>query len=387
MISLPRKLLIGGGKINDINIILKEFKYNKPLIITDNFLTNNGTLDKLIKPLNENNDIKYGIFNDTIPDPTTDSIDKIKEELIKNKYDSIIALGGGSPMDSAKAAAVLSTHGGKMRDYKAPYQFNDKSLPIIAIPTTAGTGSEVTKFTIISDTETDEKMLCIGEAYLPICAIVDYELTLSMPYRLTVDTGIDSLCHAMEAYVSEKRNPFSDTSALSSLTKISKYIRLAANEPNNHEARENMMLAATEAGIAFSNASVTLIHGMSRPLGYAYHIPHGLSNAQLAPQITKFSIQGRVDRYSQVARAMGLVDHNISNEDAAELLPKKLLELNKELKVPTLKDFGVDKESFNKNLTNMAKAAIASGSPNNNPIIPNENEIKNLYSNIYNGIF
>ena len=178
----------------------------------------------------------------------------------------MIGLGGGSPIDSAKAMAVLAVHGGKMRDYKAPHVQDEAGLPIIAIPTTAGTGSEATRFTIITDDERDEKMLCIGLAFLPIAALVDYELTLSMPARLTADTGVDAITHAIEAYVSRRANPFADALALAAMRTLWDNIRVAYTDPADRNAREKMMLGATQAGIAFSNSSVALVHGMSRAM-------------------------------------------------------------------------------------------------------------------------
>ncbi len=161
---------------------------------------------------------------------------------------------------------------------------------MIAIPTTAGTGSECTRFTVITDTERDEKMLIAGLGALPLAAIVDYELTYSVPPRTTADTGVDSLTHALEAFVSRRANPFSDALAVSAMALIGQHIRTAYAEPRNAAAREGMMLGATQAGLAFSNASVALVHGMSRPIGAHFHVPHGLSNAMLLPAITRFSV-------------------------------------------------------------------------------------------------
>src|SRR6202011_326755 len=192
------------------------------------------------------------------------------------------------------AIAVLAVHGGPMRKFKAPFQQSEPGLPIIAIPTTAGTGSEATRFTIISDEKSGEKMLCIGVAYLPRAAIVDYELTLSKPMRLTADTGVDSLTHAIEAYVSKLANPFADGFALTAMKAIWQNLPTACFEPQNRPAREAMMLAATQAGIAFSNSSVALVHGMSRPIGAKFHVPHGLSNAMLLPTVTEYSVSAAV---------------------------------------------------------------------------------------------
>ena len=185
----------------------------------------------------------------------------------------------------------------------------ENNIPIIAIPTTAGTGSEVTKFTIITNEKTDEKMLCVGPAFMPIAAIVDYELTYSVPQRTTADTAIDSLTHAIEAFVSKKSNLFSDTQAISAMELIAPNIRRAYNNGKDQEAREKLMTGATLAGIAFSNSSVALVHGMSRPIGAFYHVPHGLSNAMLLPTVTEFSIPAAPERYSKCAKAIGIANN------------------------------------------------------------------------------
>merc|ERR1712087_36524 len=220
-------------------------------------------------------------------------------------------------------------------------------------------------------------------AYLPVAALVDYEFSMSMPARLTADTGIDALCHAMEAYVSRKSNPVSDTFALQALSHIGKSLRTAYHDGQNHAARESMMLASTHAGMAFSNSSVTLIHGMSRCIGANFHVPHGLSNAMLAPLVTKFSVPGAVDRYADVARSLGFCGPTVSNEEAAASVPGGLADLCKELKVPTLQEFGVKQDHFDRVVPQMAVDAIASGSPGNNPIIPDPSQVEALYRQIW----
>mmetsp|Transcript_10504 Transcript_10504/g.18559 ORF Transcript_10504/g.18559 Transcript_10504/m.18559 type:complete len:388 (-) Transcript_10504:265-1428(-) len=381
-VPLPSRMLVGGGVVKQVGSLVRELGLSRPLLVSDPFLGSNGIV-KTVSNAMQN--VKHDVFTDTIAEPTTDSIDKLRAALETGRYDSIVAVGGGSPMDSAKAAAVLAVHGGQMRDYKAPFQMNEPSLPIVAIPTTAGTGSEVTQFTIVTDSQTEEKMLCVGNAYIPAAAVVDYELTLTMPPRLTADSAIDAMCHAMEAYVSVKRNPHSQKLSLDALSKLSNNIRQACENPSDHKAREALMLGSNEAGIAFSNSSVTLIHGMSRPIGALFHVPHGLSNAMLAPAVTAFSVAGAVGHYADVARAMGMCASGVSNEDAAEALPKELFSLANELKVPSLKDWGVDEELFRKAIPTMAAAALASGSPNNNPRVPTQEEIESLYMTIFRG--
>eukprot|EP00658_Telonema_sp_P-2_P035254 TRINITY_DN25670_c0_g1_i3.p1 TRINITY_DN25670_c0_g1~~TRINITY_DN25670_c0_g1_i3.p1 ORF type:complete len:353 (-),score=85.65 TRINITY_DN25670_c0_g1_i3:104-1162(-) len=314
VVALPRLMLVGGGSARQIPTVLSRLGVSKPFIVTDKFLNSNGTVQTVTDALAADS-LPHRVFDDTIPDPTTDSVEAVLQALKEGDHDCIIAVGGGSPIDTSKAVAMLAEHGGKMRDYKAPFMMDKPCLPTIAVPTTAGTGSEVTKVTIISDSESGEKMLCMGLSYQPVAAVVDYELTLSKPYRLTADTGIDAMCHALEAYVSKKANLFSDQMALSALKAIGEHLVTACNEPENAKAREAMMMASTCAGVAFSNASVTMVHGMSRPIGAHFHVPHGMSNAMLVPAVTEWSVEHNVPRYAEAARVLGFSTPGCSDED------------------------------------------------------------------------
>ena len=381
-IILPKFMNIGGGTIKSITDILKKINCNNPVIITDKIMVKLNIIEPLEKALTDMQ-IRYKIFDDTMPEPTAKSIENGVSTLKNGSFDCIIAFGGGSPIDSAKAISLLATKGGLIEDYKFPFINLENNIPIIAIPTTAGTGSEVTKFTIITNEKTDEKMLCVGPSFMPIAAIVDYELTYSVPQRTTADTAIDSLTHAIEAFVSKKSNLFSDTQAISAMELIAPNIRRAYNNGKDQEAREKLMTGATLAGIAFSNSSVALVHGMSRPIGAFYHVPHGLSNAMLLPTVTEFSIPAAPERYSKCAKAIGVANIDDSIEDANKKLLDELKQLNLDLEVPTLEEFGVKKETFFQNIDTMATQAIASGSPNNNPIVPNHNELVSLYKKLW----
>jgi len=206
---------------------------------------------------------------------------------------------------------------------------------------------------------------------------------MSMPWELTAATGVDAMCHAMEAYVSKRRNPFSASMSLAALSKIGRNLREVCINPTNAAAREAMMLASTEAGIAFSNSSVTLIHGMSRPIGAEFHVPHGLSNAMLAPKVTEFSVPGAVAEYAECARVMGMAEHGSSDSSAVDKLIQGLYDLNTDLKIKTMSQWGIDSSAFQKAIPKMAKDALASGSPNNNPKVPTQEEVEQLYKNIY----
>jgi alcohol dehydrogenase class IV len=272
-----------------------------------------------------------------------------------------------------------------MRDYKVPVSADKGALPVIAIPTTAGTGSECTRFTVITDTERDEKMLIAGLGALPLAAIVDYELTYSVPARTTADTGIDSLTHALEAFVSKRANPFSDALAVSAMALIGRHIRTAYAEPRNAAAREGMMLGATQAGLAFSNASVALVHGMSRPIGAHFHVPHGLSNAMLLPAVTRFSVGSAEARYAEAARRIGFADEREADGAACARLVAGLEALNRDLAVPNPSQYGIDRAAWNARMDLMAEQALASGSPANNPRVPGKDEIMALYQEVWTG--
>jgi alcohol dehydrogenase class IV len=383
-IAAPRLLLVAGGAVKQIAEILGKFGLSRPLVVSDPFMVKLGLIDRCLAPLAAAG-IKADVFSDTIPEPTDTVIEAGVMAFAKAPYDCLIGFGGGSPIDTAKAIAVLASGGGKMRDYKVPVAADRGAVPVIAIPTTAGTGSECTRFTVITDTERDEKMLINGLGCLPLAAIVDYELTLTVPPRTTADTGVDSFTHALEAFVSKRANPFSDALALAAMDLIGKNIRTAYAEPGNHAAREAMMIGATQAGLAFSNSSVALVHGMSRPIGAHFHVPHGLSNAMLLPAITRFSIHGAEARYAQAARQSGFAAEGDADEVAAAKLVTGLERLNQDLAVPTPSGFGISEALWNDKMALMAEQALASGSPNNNPRVPNASEIVALYRAVWTG--
>jgi len=382
LITTPRLMQIGGGALAELPGLLARLGLSSPLIVTDPYIARCGILDRSIALL-ENARIPWAVFSDTVSDPTTEVIEIGVARLREGDFDSLVAIGGGSPIDTAKGMSVLFANGGQMRDYKVPNEIPKAGPPVVAIPTTAGTGSETTRFTVVTDTETDEKMLIAGLACCPTAAIVDYELTLTMPLRLTADTGIDSLTHAIEAYVSRRANPYADGLAKNAMGLIARNIRTACAAPDNRAAREAMMLGATTAGMAFSNASVALVHGMSRPLGAFFHVPHGLSNAMLLPEITAYSGPAALERYADCARAMGVAEEGEGSQSSVARLLDELRQLNQDLQVPSPQAYGIDRERYEELLPLMASQALASGSPANNPRVPTSDEIIELYRRVY----
>ncbi|SEQ69817.1 iron-containing alcohol dehydrogenase [Sphingobium sp. YR768] len=381
-IFLPRAMRIGAGAINELPGALAQLGLKAPAILTDPFLADSGMLGRLLKVL-EDAGFPVRSYSGVTPDPTTASVDAAVSFIKGGNHDCVIGFGGGSSIDTAKAVAVLAVRGGKIHALKAPNENNEAGMPIVAIPTTAGTGSEATRFTIITDEVTDEKMLCAGLAYLPVLAIVDYELTLTKPARLTADTGIDALTHAIEAYVSTFANPFSDMMAISAMRAIWPNLRSAFVSPSNRPAREAMMVGSLQAGIAFSNASVALVHGMSRPIGAHFHVPHGLSNAMLLPVVTAWSAPAAVARYADCARAMGIATFEDDDQSAVTRLVEALRGLNTDLAIPSPKIYGIDEDRWNALLPIMAEQALASGSPNKNPRVPDSAQIQMLYRQVW----
>jgi alcohol dehydrogenase class IV len=382
LITTPRLMAVGGGALADLPSLMARLGLSRPLIVTDPYIAGSGILDRATGLL-DGARIAWSVFSDTVSDPTTEVIGTGVQLMRDGDFDSLVAIGGGSSIDTAKGMSVLFANGGQMRDYKVPAEIPQLGPAIIAIPTTAGTGSEVTRFTVVTDTETDEKMLIAGLACCPAAAIVDFELTLTMPLRLTADTGIDSLTHAIEAYVSRRANPFTDGLARNAMGLIARHIRTACAEPDNRAAREAMMLGATTAGMAFSNASVALVHGMSRPIGAFFHVPHGLSNAMLLPAITAFSAPAALERYADCARAMGVAEESEGSQAAVARLLDELRRLNEDLKVPTPRAYGIDRTRYDELLPVMAAQALGSGSPANNPRVPTADEIIELYRRVY----
>jgi alcohol dehydrogenase class IV len=286
-------------------------------------------------------------------------------------------------MDTAKAAAVAFANPGDVRDYAGYNQVPGPGLPLVAVPTTAGTGSEVTRVAVITDTERDVKMMMLDGHLMARVAISDYKLTMSTPAKLTSWVGVDSLTHAIEAYVSKKATVLTDMLALKAARLIGAHMRRVVENPDDEEGREAMMLGATLAGAAFSNASVALVHGMSRPIGAHFHLAHGLSNALLLPCVTRFSVGGAPERYATIAREMGLAGADDSDDTACERLVEELEALNADLQIPSLSSAEVDRDHFDRVVEDMAQAALDSGSPGFNPQPATKEEIVALYREAY----
>ena len=254
---------------------------------------------------------------------------------------------------------------------------------MILIPTTAGTGSEATKFTIITDAEKDIKMLLKGDKLLPDLAVLDYSYTYSAPKSVTAATGMDAFTHAIESYTSRKANPITDTFALSAMKRIFANLPTAYNDPENESAREQMLIAAYEAGVCINNASVTLVHGMSRPIGALFHVPHGISNAMLDIKCLGFAAQGASEKFAAAARGVGVSDSSDDTIAAQDLL-NAIEKLCAAVEIPTLAEYGIDREKFFASMDKMADDALASGSPSNTIREVTKQDILNIYASLWN---
>ena len=379
---IPPLLITGSGSSEKVGEECKKLGVKKALIVTDQVMVKLGMVEGTKKAF-EQNKVQFVIYDAVATEPTVDYVREGLKIFKDNGCDFVVAVGGGSPIDTAKAIAIMATNPGSIEDYKGLGKVAKAGVPLIAIPTTAGTGSEVTQFTIITDTKTNVKMLIGSPFIMPQVAMVDPLLTLSCPRGLSAAVGVDALTHAIEAYVSVKAQPMSDIFSLSAIELISGNLRQAWANGNNVEAREKTMLGALQAGIAFSNASVALVHGMSRPIGAYFHVAHGASNAALLGVVTEFSLVGNPTRYAHIAKAMGESVTGLTDLQAAQLAAKAIKTLIKDIKIPSLKELGVDKEKLDQLAPKMAEDAIASGSPGNNPRQATKDEIIELYKIAY----
>ena len=377
---VPGQIISGSGALNMAEEVLKGLG-KKALIVTDKVMIQLGNCAKVEAAL-KNQGVEYAIYSEIVGEPTDTMIENGLKLYKEEGCDFLVALGGGSPIDSMKAIGSLVINGGCISDYMGKV-IDVEMPPMVAIPTTAGTGSEATQFTIITDTKKNIKMLLKGKVLMPSLAIIDPQFTMTAPPKITAATGLDALCHAVEAYTSRKAQTLSDTFAMSAVKRIFKYLPAAFKDGSNEEARVQMSVAALEAGIAFNNASVTIIHGMSRPIGALFHVAHGLSNAMLLKECLTFALEGAYDRFADLGRAVGVAVDTDSDKEASEKFLAAVEAITKELETPTLGEFGIDKDEFFKVIDKMAFDAMDSGSPQNTMREFTEDDVKQIYRNLW----
>jgi alcohol dehydrogenase class IV len=376
----PARSVLGVGALAACEAELAAFG-RKALIVTGNVVRKGEAFAQLTALLTRVN-VGWEVFSDLPGEPDDLMVQAGVDAYRAAGCDCLIGLGGGSPLDCAKAVAVGLALPGSVCA-QAGREIAVKVPPMALIPTTAGTGSEATKFTVITNHATGAKLLLKGEALLPRLAIVDYTYMFSAPPALTAATGMDALTHAVEAYTSRKATPFTDPYAVDAVKRILDSLPAAFEDGNNANARESMAIAAFEAGICISNASVTLVHGMSRPIGAKFHVPHGLSNAMLLTPCLTFAAKGVPERFAKLSRAVGLADNGDSNTHAAMALIESLSDLTRTLGIPTPASYGIPESAFFSAVPQMAKEALQSGSPGNTLCEVTEADIVALYHSLY----
>lgn len=376
--SIPPTIITGAGSSEEAGEQAKRLGASNVLIVTDPGIVKLGYVDQIVKNLNSVNKAT-SIFSDVTPDPTLQNVKDGLRQYNSENADLIVSIGGGSAIDCGKGIAMRLTNEGDFAEYMGVDKIPNPCAPLIAIPTTAGTGSEVTKVAVITDTERNVKMMLSSACLLPSVALVDPLLSLTTPPHLTAAVGVDALTHAIEAYISKRAQPLTDTLALNAIELISGSLRQAWADGGNIVARTNMMLGASIAGMAFSNSSVALVHGMSRPIGAYFHIHHGLSNAVLLLDVMEFSISGAPTRFADIAKAMGEQIDGLSPMKQADAAINAVERLVNDIEMPRLGEIGIDKTDFDEVVEQMAVDAIASGSPANNPRQITQKEIIQLY--------
>lgn len=324
----------------------------------------------------------FAVFDGITGEPDDIMIESGAEAYRKENCDFLIAIGGGSPIDSMKAIAVNVSGEKNICDYYGEV-INLKLPKMIAIPTTAGTGSEATQFTVITDTKRDIKMLLKGAVLVPDIAVVDGALGISAPKTVTASAGLDALTHAVEAYTSRRAQPLTDSICISAIKRLFGFLPRAFENGNDLTARNETAIAALEAGIAINNSSVTIVHGMSRPIGALYHVPHGLSNAMLLYKCMSFAKDGAISRFAELAKAIGKALPDTDDSTAADLFLAALGELCQTLEVPTLKEYGIERQDFFNNIDKIADDALASGSPANTVKKVTKADIVSIYKSLF----
>lgn len=377
---IPNHTVVGTNVLSEAAPLLKKMG-NKAFIVTGKHVAVSNMMKQLTDLLDENG-IDCVIFDGITGEPTDTMIENGVEMLKSSGCDFIIGIGGGSPLDSAKAIAAMAVNEGSIADYNGK-EITGEILPLAAIPTTAGTGSEATKFTVITDSEKGIKMLLKGDVLVPKLAIIDSSFTVGAPKSVTSATGLDALTHAVEAYTSRKAFSMTDTLAVSAVKRIMKYLPIAYREPDNSLAREQMSIAALEAGICINNSSVTIVHGMSRPIGALFHVPHGMSNAMLLKECLSFAVSGAYEKFANLGRETGVASDSDNDETAAEKFVDSLQSICDVCEIPTLEQYGIDRDEYYSKISKMATDAVASGSPANTVKEVTVDDCIEIYKKLY----
>lgn len=372
----------GCGARKELKNEINRRNFCKAFIVVDKDLIKFGTLDMVTCVIEG---IPYEIFSEFKANPT---VNNVKDGVIAfnaSGSDFIIAIGGGSAIDTAKGIAIVANNPefSDIVSLEGVADTKAKCVPIIALPTTAGTAAEVTINYVITDEESGRKMVCVDPNDIPILAIVDAELMASMPKGLTASTGMDALTHAIEGYITKGAWELSDMFELKAIELISSNLRAATANGKDMKARENMALAQYVAGMAFSNVGLGCVHSMAHPLGARFDVPHGVANALLLPIVMEFNMPSALDKYCEIAKAMGEDITGLTREEGAKVAVNAVKKLSLDLNIPqTLREINIPKES----LKQLAKDAYADVCTGGNPREITENDILELYQIAYNAV-
>ncbi|VVE30529.1 alcohol dehydrogenase [Pandoraea capi] len=331
---IPAVNMMGVGSLDEAMAALRQYHFRRALIVTDAGLAKAGVAEKVAKLLTQQ-DIQSVLFDGAKPNPTVANVEAGLAILKQNQCDFVISLGGGSPHDCAKGIALCAANGGHISDYEGVDRSKKPQLPLVAINTTAGTASEMTRFCIITDEKRHVKMAIVDRNVTPLLSVNDPALMAAMPKGLTAATGMDALTHATEAYVSTAATPITDACALKAVTLISQNLRRAVSHGDDMTARENMAYAQFLAGMAFNNASLGYVHAMAHQLGGFYDLPHGVCNAILLPHVEAFNASTSAGRLKDIAQAMGEKVEGLSDEDGAKVAIAAIHRLSKDIGIPS----------------------------------------------------
>ena len=377
--KVPDKIMMGDNIVASVENIFNLYGKHA-LIVTGPNIARSTMIASLERTL-DNDRVKYNVITNIEGEPTVSMIEAGVKAYHEFGCDFIIGLGGGSPLDSAKAIAAMTVLEGSIADYKG-IRIDDVELPpVICIPTTAGSGSEVTQYTIITEENTGVKMLLRGNSLLPKVAMLDYTFANGCPKTVTASAGLDALTHAIEAFISVNAQPLSDALALSAIKRIMRYLPQAYRDGSNFNARREMAIASLQAGICINNSSVTLIHGMSRPIGARFHVPHGMSNAMLLNVCLSDMEMAARHNLSRIATYLRI--QAVDEIDASEKFVEEVEKLVERLEVPTMSEFGIDRDAYMAAVDDMSFEAIMSGSPSHAPREYTADVIRDIYIRAY----
>jgi alcohol dehydrogenase len=337
---MPSKLIFEVGVIGRIGDYLAELKSKRVLIVTDQGLMATGLIDRINQKILDSGQESI-IFSEVKPNPTVGNVHRGSEIIEQENIDTIVAVGGGSSIDAAKAISALSENKGSIRDYElGKSEFTRQGPPLIVIPTTAGTGSEATMAAVIMDEDVNRKFDIVSRFMAPSVALVDPEATYSLPASMTAFTGMDALTHAIEGYTATLAGPLTDTIHLKAITLLWENLAGAVRDGKNTESRERVMMGSMMAGIGFPNSGLGAVHGLSYALGCKYNLGHGLANAILLPHVMRFNQSSVPGRMEDISRAIGL------KNTESEFLIEELQKYQREIGVPELSSFDIDPSDF-----------------------------------------